>query len=1245
MCLAAMESIHELDLFHSAPCPNMETGGRVFASEDCMIRCRNHLLRRLPQESLTKETDAALLSVVGFPGFSAGGMARAETLRVLFMKLQGVYGMARFVRDGHQTVIEDHTRLHYELWELKQFENIECEWPLFFCYRYIDALMLNDRSLAQLFRDRITNQCVVDVDGFQLIPELFRVPLNQIEDERLIPHSAIREPNENLPLVWAQSLFLTAELIYDGCIDSSELDPLGRAAKTKNSQNKFCSTEYINNNNSNISDEDSIAQHNHLIGETVEQKFRVGSLTDDGSLKRLEKILLCSNPKRFLNELVDDIKLASNPRDSLSPIEIANLIPLDVRRIAEEIITNTANAPPSRTPVELLVICEDDSLKSSILNRFPSAPLYTPDECTADGLILRPSSDLNVLLQGSGECKSLRLSGRPNKYLGSMSCAFLYSLPQSISSNSISSPSGNSGGVVVSFVMEEMTSPRRVSNLLALDPLIWVENVRLILDRVSKQWTHTDENPKMCILVSKDLWMSDDVKNLLEWMLKNVVVNTALNSDSPLPSMPGNRRSSALLPQHPQSVDANGSSSSAVSLSTSCSVVDLNTFKCSSHVRTLGFLRKKIIGALGLPFKNTPALDNSLGVCANLVDAYTVRNHMIWLLSCLKNAGDDLSKEFDVPFNVAQGLNILKPKTLSELLRDALFAASHHHCNEWSVVRKCAAFLKFPVAGLSRSVANLKDLGIKILVGRGFSKEKVLKPYTLSTTSHNSLVEDESSRLRYIIEELLDDGDHGVCAIESREELLLEVLLTQELIVHVASLQRLVTVPAVEGGSVFDNPSPSVSVDSKPSSFWDADDQSDALFGKDFLLNVSRLRAPLLLRILSQSSLTQDALASSLHRDKLQAATDQSSPSHKKMFSQIPGMRQQAKQITNRSFSHFSMKSLDDFTASCRKRSMASMNGLLLDLGDVESVLRLKPSLIREVLGRLLSIDRKSSFMYLGLSELFNSNLDRDLSENEATKSLLMSRVVRFHHRWREVRELHGALGRQPEDFFEKVFYLCTSGMVSLQIGHSSVLDFHSVNCTTPHEPQFRLMLLKWLDTIGDPAYRQLVIEMLLYLSAPFINSHSTGACLKINNKSSEEVLHELKLDSVSSQTLAINSKNHLGKHEKLIEDNTKAEIDGSPVSPASPLLSPSVRIPVSFGPWADPWENPCVLHVDDIMAKVQIFIVKDWSDYQGDVSSAEAWQLFFESHPGDFTVALDVLKVSEMFRTAQMDNTSSPKC
>lgn len=42
-------------------------------------------------------------------------------------------------------VPQDPFRLHYEPAELEIFENIECEWPLFFCYLLLDGLF-NDNE-------------------------------------------------------------------------------------------------------------------------------------------------------------------------------------------------------------------------------------------------------------------------------------------------------------------------------------------------------------------------------------------------------------------------------------------------------------------------------------------------------------------------------------------------------------------------------------------------------------------------------------------------------------------------------------------------------------------------------------------------------------------------------------------------------------------------------------------------------------------------------------------------------------------------------------------------------------------------------------------------------------------------------------------------------------------------------------------------------------------------------------------
>lgn len=41
---------------------------------------------------------------------------------------------------------QDKSRLHYEAAELKIFENIECEWPLFLFFLLIDAIVRGDEN-------------------------------------------------------------------------------------------------------------------------------------------------------------------------------------------------------------------------------------------------------------------------------------------------------------------------------------------------------------------------------------------------------------------------------------------------------------------------------------------------------------------------------------------------------------------------------------------------------------------------------------------------------------------------------------------------------------------------------------------------------------------------------------------------------------------------------------------------------------------------------------------------------------------------------------------------------------------------------------------------------------------------------------------------------------------------------------------------------------------------------------------
>lgn len=229
MAKAALEALANFNLFGK----DGGQGSIIHVVSDDIARTRITLESLLPRESISKEVDAAVLSVTGFPAFAVDNPElRQKTQAVIVDKLQGRYGCKRFLLDGHQTVLEDHNRLHYEPHELKQFADIECEWPLFFCYLLLNGLFNGDGGTALEYRRKL-EALRVEENGQWLLPELYWVPAAAIEAEKAEPHSQQRNPNENVPLVWAQSLFILGCLLQDGFIDLADIDPLGRHLATE----------------------------------------------------------------------------------------------------------------------------------------------------------------------------------------------------------------------------------------------------------------------------------------------------------------------------------------------------------------------------------------------------------------------------------------------------------------------------------------------------------------------------------------------------------------------------------------------------------------------------------------------------------------------------------------------------------------------------------------------------------------------------------------------------------------------------------------------------------------------------------------------------------------------------------------------------------------------------------------------------------------------------------------------------
>uniref|UniRef100_A0A3P8QI08 Phosphorylase b kinase regulatory subunit n=1 Tax=Astatotilapia calliptera TaxID=8154 RepID=A0A3P8QI08_ASTCA len=229
MAKAALEALDELNLFGAKGGP----GSLVHALADDIQQCQSILTSMLPRASISKEVDAGVLAIISYPAFAVEDISIVNaTKEEIISKLQGRYGCCRFLRDGHRTPKEDPNRLYYESAELKLFENIECEWPLFWTYLILDGIFINSPEQVQEYQEALEGILIKQKDGVRLLPELYSVPADKVEEEYINPHTVERIPMGKLPLRWGQSLYILGNLLAEGFLAPGEIDPLNRHFST-----------------------------------------------------------------------------------------------------------------------------------------------------------------------------------------------------------------------------------------------------------------------------------------------------------------------------------------------------------------------------------------------------------------------------------------------------------------------------------------------------------------------------------------------------------------------------------------------------------------------------------------------------------------------------------------------------------------------------------------------------------------------------------------------------------------------------------------------------------------------------------------------------------------------------------------------------------------------------------------------------------------------------------------------------
>ncbi|XP_068918494.1 phosphorylase b kinase regulatory subunit alpha, skeletal muscle isoform [Petaurus breviceps papuanus] len=229
MAKAALEALDELDLFGVKGGPQSV----IHVLSDEVQHCQSILHSMLPRASMSKEVDASVLSVISFPAFAVEDSQLVEiTKQEIVTKLQGRYGCCRFLRDGYKTPKEDPNRLYYEPAELKLFENIECEWPLFWTYFILDGVFSGNMEQVQEYREALEGVLIKGKNGVRLLPELYSVPPEKVDEEYQHPHTVDRVPMGKLPHMWGQSLYILGNLMAEGFLAPGEVDPLNRRFST-----------------------------------------------------------------------------------------------------------------------------------------------------------------------------------------------------------------------------------------------------------------------------------------------------------------------------------------------------------------------------------------------------------------------------------------------------------------------------------------------------------------------------------------------------------------------------------------------------------------------------------------------------------------------------------------------------------------------------------------------------------------------------------------------------------------------------------------------------------------------------------------------------------------------------------------------------------------------------------------------------------------------------------------------------
>ncbi|XP_019849301.1 PREDICTED: phosphorylase b kinase regulatory subunit beta-like [Amphimedon queenslandica] len=226
MAKAALNAIHGLNLFGGGA---SSPSAVIHVDPDAQYRNHVILSTLLPRESSSRETDSALLTITGFPGFCIDTPElRERTETRVESVLEGKYGFKRFPKDVHPFFKDEHHS------DIKSYEGFECEWPLFYLYTYISAMFRGETEKAERYWDKLSLTVTRNESGYPIVPKFYCYPKEVIKKKltspslsSFPPDTQMISPDEPHPFLWSQSLYFIARLLRDKLLTLSELDPIG----------------------------------------------------------------------------------------------------------------------------------------------------------------------------------------------------------------------------------------------------------------------------------------------------------------------------------------------------------------------------------------------------------------------------------------------------------------------------------------------------------------------------------------------------------------------------------------------------------------------------------------------------------------------------------------------------------------------------------------------------------------------------------------------------------------------------------------------------------------------------------------------------------------------------------------------------------------------------------------------------------------------------------------------------------